>query len=82
MFDAHPDTSFNPFMIHPKQATKPVFPVRIWHLIQRVAAAINRRRKVWITIDRLRRLDDKTLRDIGVERDQIETAVQARSVRW
>ncbi len=86
MFDASHDTqhdaAFNPFMIRARTAAEPSFLVRFWGAAANLSAAINRRRKVWITIDRLRRLDERTLRDIGIQRDQIETVIRDQSARW
>ncbi|MDH3666878.1 MAG: DUF1127 domain-containing protein [Paracoccaceae bacterium] len=86
MFDASHDTqhdaAFNPFMVRPKTVAEPSLLVRLWGAAAKLVAALDRRRKVWLTVDRLRRLDDRTLRDIGVERDQIETVIRDQSVRW
>ena len=76
------DAQFNPLMVRPDDEKRVALAARALRAIVRVASYLNRQQRIWITASHLRRLDDRTLRDIGVERDQIETVVRDRSVNW
>ena len=44
--------------------------------------AIDRERRYRKTVEELRRLNDRTLRDIGLSRDEIEHTVRKQSMEW
>jgi uncharacterized protein YjiS (DUF1127 family) len=61
---------------------------RSWPLRRRVGAALQkawrnywRRRAAWATCTMLRSLDDRALKDIGIDRSEIESVVYAGSDR-
>ena len=45
-------------------------------------AAIDRDRRYRMTVEELRRLNDRTLRDIGLNRDDIENVVREQFKDW
>jgi len=45
-------------------------------------AANDRARRYRRTVDQLHRLNDRTLRDIGLNRDDIEHVIREQSTRW
>ena len=45
-------------------------------------AAIDRVRRYRRTVDQLHRLNDRTLRDIGLSRDDIEHVIREQSRHW
>lgn len=44
--------------------------------------ALDRERRVRITLGHLHRLSDHSLRDIGLARDEIEHVIRDQSTRW
>lgn len=72
------ETAYNPNITERVRSTSPGWSARITSLAARFWSRMRRKREVRLAITRLDVLDDRTLKDIGLHRSQVESAVTHR----